>query len=83
MNTTMRRVACLAAMPVLAAGIIGIAALETAGTANANGTYSQPSPTIVATPTVHAHPAPEALPGTQGRNRSAHLDNLQPGYQRR
>ncbi|MGV0794811.1 hypothetical protein [Mycolicibacterium sp. XJ1819] len=79
-TTQTARFARYFALPVMAAGIIGGAALGLAGTASA-GTYSQPHPNIVATPQVHAHPAPQALPGTHHHNRIVHLMNLQPGYQ--
>lgn len=78
-NTT-RRFARYFALPVISAGIIA-GALGFAGAANA-GTYSQdttPHPGIVATPTVTAHPAPEALPGTHHHG-TAHIQNLVPGY---
>ncbi|MGV0714439.1 hypothetical protein ABQE93_03430 [Mycolicibacterium sp. XJ662] len=53
-----RRFARYIAVPTLAAGILGGAALGMAGMANA-GTYSQdqaPQPSMVATPTVKAPP---------------------------
>ena len=80
-NTT-RRTARFFALPVLSAGIIA-GALGFAGAASA-GTYSQDttpySPGIVATPSVKAHPAPSALPGTHHHDRIAHLMNLEPSY---
>ncbi|UUO01307.1 hypothetical protein M4D79_22680 [Mycolicibacterium novocastrense] len=75
-NTT-RRIAQFFALPVVAAGILA-GALGFAGAANA-GTYSQnpaPRPSIVATPTVTAHPAP-GVPHTHG---IPHLQQVQPGY---
>jgi hypothetical protein len=80
MNTnTTRRVARYFALPVVSAGIIAGAALGLAGTASA-GTYSQPQPNIVATPSVKAHPAPSALPGTHHHDRIAHVMRLEPSY---
>ncbi|MCB0939539.1 MAG: hypothetical protein KDB72_04780 [Mycobacterium sp.] len=51
------------ALPLLSAGIIGGAALGLAGTAAAAEMNPQPTPGMVATPQVHAQPAPEAVPG--------------------
>ncbi|HEX2285491.1 MAG TPA: hypothetical protein VHI10_11845 [Mycobacterium sp.] len=82
MNTdTTRRFARYFALPAISAGIIA-GALGFAGAANA-GTYSQdqtPQTSFVATPTVTAHPAPEALPGTHHHDRIAHVMNLEPSY---
>ena len=78
-TTTTRRIARYFALPVASAGIIGAAALGLAGGASA-ATYSQPQPGIVAAPTVKAHPAPSALPGTHHHNRIAHIMNLEPSY---
>lgn len=74
-----RRIVRSVALPVLSAGVIGGAALGLAGAANA-GTYSQPQPGIVAAPSVKAHPAPSAMPGTHGHNRIVHVMNLEPSY---
>jgi hypothetical protein len=68
MNTHIaRRVAHCMALPVVAAGIIGGAALGLAGTANAaEGTWSyhpEPRSGIVAEPKTRANPANEAYPG--------------------
>ena len=49
MSTTIKRFARYIALPAVSAGIIAGAALGLAGAANA-GTYSAPSPSIVATP---------------------------------
>jgi hypothetical protein len=57
MNTTR-----IFALPIIAAGIIGGAALGLAGTAAAATTDVQ-QPNIVAVPSVKAHPAPDATPG--------------------
>ncbi len=76
-NTT-RRFARFA-LPIVSAGLIGGAALGMAGAASA-ATYSQPQPSIVATPSVTARPAPDALPGTHHHNRIAHIMNLEPSY---
>jgi hypothetical protein len=69
------------ALTAVSAGILGAAALGLAGVANA-GTYHQPSPNIVATPTVTAHPAPEAVPGYHRHHGVWHLGVLEPGYTR-
>jgi hypothetical protein len=69
------------ALTAVSAGILGGAALGLAGVANA-GTYHQPSPNIVATPTVTAHPAPEAVPGHHSHHGVWHLGVLEPGYTR-
>jgi hypothetical protein len=71
------------AMPAVAAGIIGGAALGMAGMANAaTSVASDPRPGIVATPEVKAHPAPEAVPGWHGHHGVWHVQHLQPGYHR-
>ena len=79
MSTTINRFARYIALPAVSAGIIAGAALGLAGAANA-GTYSVPSPSIVATPDVHAHPAPNAVPGHNWHHGMWHLDTLVPGY---
>ena len=79
MSTTINRFARYIALPAVSAGIIAGAALGLAGAANA-GTYSAPSPSIVATPDVHAHPAPNAVPGHNWHHGMWHLDTLVPGY---
>jgi len=79
MSTTIKRFARYIALPAVSAGIIAGAALGLAGAANA-GTYSAPSPSIVATPDVHAHPAPNAVPGHNWHHGMWHLDTLVPGY---
>jgi hypothetical protein len=61
-------------------GIIG-AALGLAGAANATTTDVQ-QPSIVATPSVTAHPAPDATPGWRWHHGVYHLQDLQPGYTR-
>jgi hypothetical protein len=83
MNTNTTRRFARFALPVVTAGIIGGAALGLAGAANA-GTYSQdqtPQPSIIATPTVTAHPAPEIAPGPHPHG-IPHLETLVPGYTR-
>jgi hypothetical protein len=79
MNST--RFARYFALPIVAAGIIGGAALGLAGTASASDTDVKP-PAIVATPDVKAHPAPEAVPGHIWHHGVWHLADLQPGYTR-
>ena len=71
----------LFAMPIIAAGIIGGAALGLAGTASAATTDVQ-QPNTVAAPSVTAHPAPEAQPGWKWHHGVHHLNDLQPGYTR-
>jgi hypothetical protein len=80
-TTTTNRFARYIALPAVAAGIIGGAALGLAGSANA-ATYDTPSPSIVATPDVHAHPAPNAVPGHHWHHGVWHLSSLDPGYTR-
>lgn len=79
MNTNTTRRFARFALPVVSAGLIGGAALGLAGTAGA-ATYSQPQPSIVAVPSVKAHPAPSAMPGTHHHDRIAHIMNLEPSY---
>ena len=81
MNTTTKRFARFIALPAVSAGIIAGAALGLAGSANA-ATYSAPSPSIVATPDVHAHPAPNAVPGHIWHHGMWKLSTLEPGYTR-
>jgi hypothetical protein len=76
MNTTR-----IFALPIIAAGIIGGAALGLAGTASAATTDAQ-QPNIVAVPSVKAHPAPDAVPGWHNHHGIYHLHNLQPSYTR-
>jgi hypothetical protein len=80
MNTSTRRFARYIALPVVSAGIIGGAALGLAGAANAATDVQQPN--IVATPTVKAHPAPNAVPGHIWHTGVHHLADLEPGYTR-
>jgi hypothetical protein len=63
------------------AGIIGGAAIGLSGTASAATTDVQ-QPNIVATPSVKAHPAPEAMPGWRWHHGVNHIENLRPGYTR-
>jgi hypothetical protein len=79
MNTT--RFARYLALPIVSAGIIGGAALGLAGTASAATTDMQ-QPSIVATPQVKAHPAPNAVPGHHWHHGVWHLTELGPGYHR-
>jgi hypothetical protein len=65
---------------VASAGILG-AALGLAGAASAATTDVQ-QPNIVATPSVKAHPAPEATPGHRWHHGVYHLQDFQPGYTR-
>jgi hypothetical protein len=81
MNTNTSRFARYIALPIVSAGIIGGAALGLAGTANAATTDVRP-PSIVATPTAKAHPAPDAMPGWRWHHGIHHLQDLQPGYTR-
>lgn len=65
---------------VLSAGIIG-AALGLAGAASA-ATTDVRSPSIVATPGVKAHPAPDAQSGWHWHHGMHHLADFEPGYTR-
>jgi len=65
---------------VVSAGIIG-GALALAGAASAATTDVQ-QPSIVATPQVKAHPAPDATPGSRWHHGVYHLQDFQPGYTR-
>jgi hypothetical protein len=76
MNTFARFIA----LPIVSAGIIGGAALGLAGAASAATTTQSPS--IVATPNVKAHPAPDAVPGHHWHHGMYHLTQLEPGYTR-
>jgi hypothetical protein len=76
-NTFARYLAIL----VGSAGIIGGAALGLSGAANAATPDVRP-PSIVATPDVKAHPAPDAIPGWRWHHGVYHLQDLQPGYTR-
>jgi len=67
-------------MLVASAGILG-GALALAGAADAATTDVQ-QPNIVATPSVKAHPAPDAMPGWRWHHGVYHLQDLQPGYTR-
>ena len=60
MNSTIAR---YLALPLLSAGIIGGAALGLAGTANAAEGGAPTGSNAVASPQIHAKPAPEAVPG--------------------
>ena len=81
MNTNTRPFARYFALPIISAGIIGGAALGLAGTAGA-ATTDVRLPSIVATPDVKAHPAPNAMPGWRWHHGVYHLQDLQPGYGR-
>lgn len=63
------------AIPVASAGIIGGAALGLAGMANAATTTTETSTgsAIVATPDVHATPAPSVMPGWRHHHGVGHL----------
>lgn len=67
-------------MLVASAGILG-GALTMAGAADA-ATADVRQPNIVATPSVKAHPAPDAMPGWRWHHGVYHLQDLQPGYTR-
>jgi hypothetical protein len=65
---------------VASAGILG-GALALSGAANA-ATTDVRQPNVVATPSVTAHPAPDAMPGWRWHHGVYHLQDLQPGYTR-
>jgi hypothetical protein len=67
-------------MLVASAGILGTA-LGLSGAANAATTDVQQQ-SIVATPAVKAHPAPDAMPGWRWHHGVYHLQDLEPGYTR-
>jgi hypothetical protein len=69
------------ALPIASAGLIGAAALGLAGAAHAATTDVRP-PSIVATPNVKAHPAPDAQSGWRWHHGMHHLADLAPGYTR-
>jgi hypothetical protein len=77
----MNNFARLLALPIVSAGIIGGAALGLAGAASAATTDAR-QPSIVATPSVKAHPAPDAMPGWRWHHGIHHLQDLQRGYTR-
>ena len=81
MTTIARNFARYIALPAVSAGILGGAALGLAGMANAAATDVQ-QPSIVATPSAKAHPAPDAMPGWRWHHGVHHLQDLQPGYTR-
>jgi len=66
---------------LVSAGIIVAAALGLAGAAYAASTDVN-QPNIVATPSVKAHPAPDAMPGNIWHHGVWHLGDLQPNYTR-
>jgi hypothetical protein len=51
-----------------------------AGMANAAPQTDPAGPSHKYTPSVKAHPAPEAQPGWHGHHGVWHIHNLQPGY---
>ena len=63
------------------AGLVGAAGLGLAGAAHATTTDVRP-PSIVATPNVKAHPAPDAQSGWRWHHGMHHLADLVPGYTR-
>jgi hypothetical protein len=78
MNRT--RFAHFFALPIVSAGIVGIAALGLAGTASAANNSDVRPPDVVATPDAKAHPAPEAMPGWRWHHGIHQVEVLQPGY---
>jgi len=80
MNTTTTHRLALIALPFASAGLIGAAALGLAGAAHAATDVRPPS--IVATPNVKAHPAPDAQSGWRWHHGMHHLADLEPGYTR-
>jgi hypothetical protein len=66
---------------LVSSGIIGVATLGLAGRADTAPPDVRP-PSIVATPNVKAHPAPDAMPGWRWHHGIHHLQDLQPGNTR-
>jgi hypothetical protein len=79
MTNVITRITARLAFPVVCAGLIGTAALGFAGAAGAATSIDPHGPNFNA-PSVTAHPAPDAAPGTHYHHRTAHLQNLVPGY---
>jgi isopentenyl diphosphate isomerase/L-lactate dehydrogenase-like FMN-dependent dehydrogenase len=79
-TTTTRRFARYFALPIVSAAMIGGAALGLAGVASAATEVREPN--IVATPSVTANPAPEAVPGWHWHHGIYHLHTSQQGYHR-
>jgi hypothetical protein len=66
---------------LISGGIIVAAALGLASNAYAASTDVK-QPSIVATPDVKAHPAPNAMPGWRWHHGVHHIQDLQPSYTR-
>jgi hypothetical protein len=68
------------ALSVVSAGIIGGAALGMAGMANAATSTHPTGPGHMFTPSVKAHPAPDAMPGWHGHHGAWRIEHFEPGY---
>ena len=79
MTTMARNFARYIALPAMAAGTIGAAALGLAGMANAATTGGQAptGPGYSYSPDTYAKPAPTAKPGWHNNHGPARIDNLQ------
>ena len=78
MTTIARNFARYIALPAMAAGTIGAAALGLAGMANAATTGQSPTgPGYSYSPDTYAKPAPSAKPGWHGNHGPARIANLQ------
>ena len=75
-----KRFARYFALPIVAAGIIGGAALGLAGAASAANNADVRQPDVVATPDVKAHPAPVVMPGQYWHHGVHQVEVLQPEY---
>jgi len=75
MNTsTASRISRIVALPIVAGGILGGAALGLTGVASAaDATSPDVRSGMVATPTVTSQPAPEAKPGSWYHRHKVHL----------
>ncbi|OBK72776.1 hypothetical protein [Mycobacterium sp. 1274761.0] len=74
-----RPLARYSALLIVAAGLIGGAALGLTGAANAANNTDVRPPDVVATPDVKAHPAPEVMPGSHWHQGIHQHDVSRPG----
>lgn len=81
-NTMTARIARYIALPAIAAGIIGGAAIGAAGMANAAPRIDPSGPGNKFGPSVTAHPAPGVDPGWYHNHGVWRVEKLQPNYHR-